>query len=87
MTPSNSLSRRGGVNDPTPARWPTRDELARGIAVYVTLFRSGIATLVSIIQCASVADARRRYPVLTQGLDDNEVLILNDWLWHPPSSD
>ena len=31
-----------------------------------------------------IADTRRRYPGLTAGLDDDEVLFLNGWLQHPP---
>ena len=44
-------------------------------------FRRASRCLLSLVL---VADTRRRYPVLTAGLDDDEVLFLNGWLQPPP---
>ena len=74
----------GGVHDIGPIRLPTREELVRGIAIYRSALANGFATLVRLVQMVTVADTRRRYPMLTSGLTDDEVLVVDRWMRHPP---
>jgi hypothetical protein len=43
-----------------------------------------VAYLIEWWRQQEIEDTRRRYPGLTAGLDDDEVLTLNGWLWNPP---
>lgn len=74
----------GGVHDIGSIRLPTREELARGIAIYRSALVNGFATLVRLVQLFVVADTRRRYPTLTSGLTDDEVLVIDRWMRHLP---
>ena len=74
----------GGVHDIGPIRLPTREQLARGIAIYRSALTNGLAMLARIAQLIAVADTRRRYPMLTSGLTNDEVLVIDRWMRHPP---
>lgn len=60
----------GGVHDIGPIRLPTREELARDIAVYRSALANGFATLVRLVQLFVVADTRAPLPHAHQRLDE-----------------